>query len=331
MNENSKTEIDELLNGCLDEVLTQRQQTELKRLLQHHPEMTEQLRMMERQRQLLCSLPIETAPSTLFDDVKARLERNLILEDAVRMRSVRSRAMLIRRRFMAAAAMLFLPLALLGYVVYQIVTPVPNAAKERQTAKGLLKDEKLITAPKAVPAASTMLPFDGALALTTERPMLIAQSIEKQIFLKSLEHQTIPNRTAEVTTFQIECPAETMADFLESLRPLWNQIADSRLTVRDLESPEHTIMIDHVRPEQIQMLARQTDKMPMLATARQYASANIMLRPDAGSPVLTDDGDTITPEQLAIPRPILAWPQQELQGTPAAMPHVRLVIEVRRP
>ena len=85
MNENSKTEIDELLTACLDDALTQRQQTELKRLLQHHPEMTEQLRMMERQRQLLCSLPIETAPSTLIDDVKARLERNLILEDAVRM------------------------------------------------------------------------------------------------------------------------------------------------------------------------------------------------------------------------------------------------------
>ena len=71
----------------------------------------------------------------------------------------------------------------------------------------------------------------------------------------------------------MECPAETMADFLESLRPLWNQIADSRLTVRDLDSPEQIIMIDPVRPEQIQTLARQTDKMPMLATARQYASA----------------------------------------------------------
>jgi hypothetical protein len=329
MNENSKTEIEELLSGSLDDALSQRQQTELKRLLHNHPEMAEQLRMMERQRQLLCSLPVETAPASLVEDVKARLERNLILEDAARMRTVRSRANLMHRRFTAAAAMLFLPLALLGYVVYRIVTPVPDDALERQTADTLLKDEVLVAVPKEIrPPVLAPLPFNGSLILTSERPMLVAQSIEKQIFLKSLEHQTIPNRTAEVTAFQIECPAEVIADFLESLSPLWNQIADSRLTLAEADSPEHTITIDHVRPEQIQMLARQTDKMPMLAAARQYASVNARQRPDAESP---SGQDVIIPQLPEIPRPILAWPQQESLEKPAAMPCVRLIIEVRRP
>jgi hypothetical protein len=332
MNGNPKTEIDELFSASIDDALTQRQQTELKRLLQHQPEMAEQLGQLERQRQLLCSLPIETAPASLADDVKARLERKLILDDAARTRGIRSRGAMVQRRFTAAAAMLLLPLALLGYVVYRIVTPEPDAATRRPTAGELLREETLMTTPQmASPAIPERLPFDGVLTLTTERPMLVAQSIEKQIFLKALEHQMIPNRTAEVTTFQIDCPVEAMAELLGSLSPLWNQIADGRLTLRDSDAPQRMITIDHIRPEQIQVLARQTDKMPLQAAAHQYAAANRPLRPDAGRPDALGDDDAMTLERLAIPRPILAWPEREAQGKAVPQPHVRLIIDVRRP
>ena len=332
MNGNPKSEIDELFSASLDDALTQRQQTELKRLLQHQPEMAEQLGQLERQRQLLCSLPIETAPASLVDDVKARLERKLILEDAARTRNSRSRGAMLQRRFTAAAAMLLLPLGLLGYVVYHIITPAPDAMQGRPTADALLKDETLVTAPRmASPQVPAMLPFDGVLTLTSERAMLVAQSIEKQIFLKALEHQTIPNRTAEVTTFQIECSVETLSDLMASISPLWNQIDGGRLTLRDSEAPERTITIDHIRPEQIQSLARQIDKMPMLAAAHQYASTNRPLRPDTGLAELGGDDDAMTLDRLAIPRPILAWPEREVQVGTGPAPHVRLTIEVRRP
>lgn len=333
MNTNKKIEIDELLMASVDEVLTPRQQTELARLLQHQPEAAEQLRAFERQRKLLCSLPIETAPASLVDEVKARMERKLILEGGSRTQGLRERGTLVRRRFMTAAAMLLLPLSLLGYVVYHIVAPTLEDTQGLPTAKQLLKDETQANSPEiATPMAPAPLPFDGVLILTTERPMLVAQSIEKQIFLRSMEHQTVPNRTAETTTFQMDCPAEALAEFMESLRPLWNQSTGVRLTLRDSDAPERTVTINSARPEQIQALVRQPDKMLMLAAARQYASATIMpLRPDAGQPNVWGQGDAMTPEGLSIPRPILAWPQPETEGKPEKQPHVRLMIEVRKP
>ena len=332
MNEKSKTEIEELFSVSIDGEMTQRQQTELKRLLQHHPEMTEQMNVLARQRQLLCSLPVETAPESMVEDIKVRLERRQILDNTSRIQGLCSRVALVRRRFVAAAAMLFLPLGLLGVVVYHIVTPPEDVTVGRPTAIDLLKDDLRMPAPQTAGlAVAATMPFDGALTLTTERPMLAAQSIEKQIFLQSLEHQTIPNRTAEVITFEIDCPAEALADFMTAMVPLWGQITDSRLTLRETDDSGRTVTIPHVRPEQIQMLIRQTDKMPMLATARQYASATGPLHPTGGS-TGTPGGDVpMTPEQLVIPRPVLAWPERDAAQTVLPLPTVRLTIEVRRP
>jgi len=58
MNEHPKTEIEELFSASLDGELTQRQETELKRLLQNDPQMVEQLAALRRQRELLCALPV---------------------------------------------------------------------------------------------------------------------------------------------------------------------------------------------------------------------------------------------------------------------------------
>jgi len=327
MTDKSKIELDELLSGCLDDQLTQRQQTELKRLLAHQPEIARQLEALRRQRELLGALPVEAAPKGLADEVKARLERKMILGDAAVAGAVRSRGALVRRRFTAAAAMLLLPLALLAGVVYRILTP-PQTAPNLPTAKSILDSDASPAVVAPAPTAVAALPFDGELILWTERPMLVAQSIEKQIFLKGLEHQTIPNRTAEVMTFQMACPAEAVAELMEAMAPVWPQLSDARLALRDADSPEQTLVIEHILPTQIQTLARQTAKMPMLAAARQYAATNPPLNVGDKAPAASDTPPSL--EELSIPQPILAWPQAEAPAATAASPHVRLTIVVRR-
>ena len=69
MNEHPKTEIEELFSASLDGELTQRQETELKRLLQNEPQMVEQLAALRRQREC-CALPVETAPPSLAEDIR---------------------------------------------------------------------------------------------------------------------------------------------------------------------------------------------------------------------------------------------------------------------
>lgn len=325
MNEHPKNEMEELFSASLDGELTQRQETELKRLLQHEPQMAEQLAALRRQRELLCALPVETAPPSLAEDIRAQLERKLILDNTARTQSFRSRAALLRRRFVAAAAMLLLPLGLLGIVVYHIVTPASDVPTGQPTARGLLKDDLLLTAPP--PETTTLaaaLPFDGVLTLTTQRPMPADQLIKKQVFLKALENQTIRHQTPDIITFDIDCSPERMADFIASLSPLWPQLADSRLTLRDTDAPERTTAIPHILPDQIQRLVLHTDKTPMLSAARQYASGNAPLRRNTEQPPLP-----LTPEDLVIPQPFLAWPEPDTPQQPTDnTPTVRLTIEL---
>lgn len=327
MNEHPKTEIEELFSASLDGELTQRQETELKRLLQNEPQMVEQLAALRRQRELLCALPVETAPPSLAEDIRAQLERKLILQNTSQTQSFWSRAALLRRRFVAAAAMLLLPLGLLGIVVYHIVTPASDTPTGSTTARGLLEGDLIL--PPLPPETTTLaaaLPFDGILTLTTQRPLPADQLIKKQIFVKAMENRTIRHQTPDVIRFEIDCAAERMADFIASLSPLWAQLTDSRLTLRDTDAAERTTTIPHILPDQIQRLVQYTDKTPMLSAARLYASGNAPLRQETDQVPLP-----LTPEDLVIPQPFLASPEPETPQQPTDnAPTVRLTIELRQ-
>ena len=81
MNENHKNEIEELLSDLVDEQAGDRQKTEFKRLVAHDSGLIDQLAAMQRQRDILNALPVESAPDSLADDITAMLERKLILGD----------------------------------------------------------------------------------------------------------------------------------------------------------------------------------------------------------------------------------------------------------
>ncbi len=325
MNNDPRTETDELISAYLDGALTERQQTELKRLVQHQPEIGDQIGRLRRQRELLCSLPVETAPPSMVHDVQARLERTYMLDKMPPSRSWLSVLSLARRRLTAAAAMLLLPAALLGFVLWRIVTPVGDTVAP-PTAQ-IPHDDPTTS---AVADVGAQMPFDGVLVLTVQRPVLTAQAIEKQIFLHSLEHQTLMDRTADRVTFQIDCPAEALAELMESLKPLWPRIAESRLTVRDSDTARPPLTVAHIRPEQIQALALHTDTDALQDAARQYAAANTPLRPRPEQPDTASEEDILSPDQLPIPQPLLAWPDRQEVAEPPAGPDVSLLIEVRR-
>ncbi|MHC4772198.1 MAG: hypothetical protein ACYS8S_01200 [Planctomycetota bacterium] len=74
MNENHKNEIEELLSDLVDEQAGDRQKTEFKRLVAHDPGLIDQLAAMQRQRDILNALPVESAPDSLADDITASSE-----------------------------------------------------------------------------------------------------------------------------------------------------------------------------------------------------------------------------------------------------------------
>jgi hypothetical protein len=70
---NDEAYINELLNGYIDDELTTRQQTELKRLLLNDPGLAEKLDRMQRCQQLVKMAPMEKAPDDMLDRVKSAM------------------------------------------------------------------------------------------------------------------------------------------------------------------------------------------------------------------------------------------------------------------
>ena len=125
--------IDELLCSLVDGELPARQQTELQRLAARDPEIGRRLRQLQNCRALMSALPRSEAPAEMFEQIKVAVERKTLLEEQPASgASMAGVIHLIARRLMAAAAMIAL-LGVLGYVVYQIVAPVPGTGVQPPT------------------------------------------------------------------------------------------------------------------------------------------------------------------------------------------------------
>ncbi|MHC4288607.1 MAG: hypothetical protein ACYSSK_00865, partial [Planctomycetota bacterium] len=202
MNENHKNEIEELLSDLVDEQAGDRQKTEFKRLVAHDPGLIDQLAAMQRQRDILNALPVESAPDSLADDITATLERKLILGDTpAQKKTIAGTSHLFLRRVLTTAAMLLLPLGLLFFVVFEIMRP-PSVGPGVYVPTGEKLAQSRLESPAPLSAEhQSKLPFDGVLAFRTERLMAVSNFIEEQIFDQGL--LSFPNRTADTTSYQL--------------------------------------------------------------------------------------------------------------------------------
>lgn len=326
MTENPKHDIDELLSGYVDDMLTARQQTELKRLLLHQPQLAEQLASLRRLRQLLNALPAEPIPAGVVNDVLARLERNQILRRFDRSSGgVAAKLFLWQRRLAAVAALVFVPLALVGWVVWQIVGPFGQPA-EKTVAVQKVPDS---TGSVAASQVSAMAGLEGVLTLVCDRPLLIAQTIEKELFLAGVDYQALPERTADRMTFQLRCPAPLAQSFFERLKPLWGQLTEARFVFKMDGVSDSDLVVEHIVPQQIQMLLRQPSWSAFLSLAKHYAATNPPLVPENQQAVQQLPVPSV--EQLPVAQPFLAWPQQPaLPDNLAGQAVLRLTIAVCR-
>ena len=130
MSEGYRTDIEELLSCYVDGELSERGRTEVKRLIQHDESVAAKLLRMEKQKQLLNSLPIASAPVGLVEDIKGRLAKRPISErfelDVDESAGARH---LLYRRVLTAAAMLML-VGVLAVVVFNIIMPGPAWREE---------------------------------------------------------------------------------------------------------------------------------------------------------------------------------------------------------
>lgn len=326
MTENPRHEIDELLSGYVDEMLTARQQTELKRLLLHQPQLAEQLASLRRLRQLLNALPAEPIPASVVNDVMSRLERNQILRRFDRSSGgLTAKLFLWQRRLAAVAALVFVPLALVGLVVWQIVEPTGKPAEKTVAVESARQSADSV----ATSLPSAMAGLEGVLTLICDRPLLIAQTIEKELFLAGVDYQAIPERTADKMTFQLRCPVPLAQSFFEQLKPLWGQLTEARFAFKMDGVSDGDVVVEHIVPQQIQMLLRQPTSWAFLSLAKHYAATNTPLVPENQQAVNPPSAPSV--EQLPVAQPFLAWPEQPaVPDGLTGQPVLRLTITVCR-
>jgi hypothetical protein len=335
MTRSGKPEIDELLSAYLDGQLSDRQHTEVKRLLRNDKEVAERLNHLGQQKQLLGAMPIETAPVGMLDAIQARLERQYILQRYPQTgRSAAGVRQLFTRRLLTAAAMLIIPVGILALVVYMIMSPVTPSMP---TAK-VEPSQPILTAnlPKQGPvprdstakspaAESAFSPMSFTLILKTPEPILVDSLLKKAIFNHSLFNATVPN----LWSYTITTPPNSLIDLMQDLRAAWPKCEGTELVAfgRTVHS---RVEVDRITPDQMVQLLQQPNAVSALALAKNLSGFNAVI---AGVPsygmTRTAAYEEWFAENPEMPvRPDLAEPTKPAPPKPAEGPRATLHIVI---
>lgn len=276
-------EIDELISLYLDEQATERQQTELKRLMQHDLSITKRLEELQRQKQLLNALPIEAAPASLADDVRGAMERKLILaEPSGQSQSVLATGHLYARRLMAIAAMFLLPIGLLALVVFQIMKPPVESPPEYVVNSDILEETPEVILPTGegagIVGTDDELPFKGTLVLQTGEFMAVDKAVRDAIEKQDLLANVFPGRTADVSRFEMTASPKQVADLVDALAGIRPQCTAVKLEVQS-RSTDEVIEIENVDNEQLKILVYEDNPGMFDRLAECYADANADIDP----------------------------------------------------
>lgn len=331
MNEQEKLEFEELLNAVVDDEITDRQQTELKRLSGHDPEIERQLSSLRRQKQLLNALPIESAPENLVANVTSVLKPRFISGNSAESdKTVTGTSHLLLRRILTTAAMLLLPLGLLSFVVYEIIKPASVGPVDYVTPGEILVQADESTPVNRSEVLAREFPFDGVLTFRTNQHIQVGNFAEKMIFDLGLYSSTVPSRTVDVTTYQITASPEMIAKLIDALNEVWPRCLQVTLNVLD-SAQENTIDIFEVEPEQVKALAAEDSREMLDVLAKQYAAANQNSETVLASTREKDTDSASTPTDYPpLTVPILTGRHGSPPSVEPAQSTVRLRIHIKR-
>ncbi|MHC4103299.1 MAG: anti-sigma factor family protein [Planctomycetota bacterium] len=208
MSERENSNIEELLNSFIDGELTEREQTEVKRLISHDTQVAQRLRELQNSKMLVSSLPRAEAPARILGEIKASLETETLSGERAWSEEHSDRRLGVRhlrvRRVLAAAAMVGL-VAILGGVVYTIVAP-PEIP---------------------VPAVA----FDGRLELKTDALSTVNAFISKMIEDKDLSDSINLTSQGNKRVYSITCSREDLNVLLADLTNIWEKCDSTTLFV----------------------------------------------------------------------------------------------------
>ncbi len=273
MNHIDRPELEELLSAYIDDELSERQRTEIKRLIEHDEKIAEELRYLEKQKQLLAALPVASAPRDVLGGVKAAMERKGTSDDAsrVKARAVGSRR-IYARRLLTTAAMILLPVGVLAWVVWTIIMPlsVSNSPNELVVDRGATGQD--------VPTVAISFPLSTSLHLTTPQVISMGNFINKAIYKHNLVNfmSTIGSEDAS-KTYSITASRDSIVGLLTDLAGVWDKCESTTLTVHGRTMSVNT-RVEDITPHQAIALYRTDVFDDPLKLAKDFDRMNRFIR-----------------------------------------------------
>lgn len=300
MSHMSKTEMEDMISGYIDGELSQRQLTEVKRLIRHDEVFAEQFRRLERQKELLGALPVEHAPAEMLDEIKLHLDKKHSAShyEAVADESAGARHLMFSRTLTAAA--MFLLIGVLGFVIFNILFSVEVSEESGSVASKILQGPgqiQLELQPSEMlemvaVGARRSLPISAALEIKTIDSIGVNTFIEKAIYNTGLLDQTIPRRQSGESSYRISCSGERLALLFEELGGVWAKSNDTTMTVYGATS-ESDIVINNILLDQVASVFEHDKSDDYMEFAKEIS-------------VLNSAGGSIVGNELLVPvKPVL--------------------------
>ena len=322
--------IDELLCSFVDGELPPRQQTEIQRLAARDPEISRRLRQLQNCRALVSALPRSEAPGELFEQIKVAVERKTLLEEQPASGvSTAGVIHLIARRFLAAAAMIAL-LGVLGYVVYQIVAPVPGTEVQPPVA-GIGKPLRVEpTQPSITPAIVADSGFSGRLEIQTATIAQADAVLKRAVEQNGLSALVASDDAAGIRTYKLVSSRQGVGRLIASLQSIWRSFDGVTLRIEGPGQFATPVTINAVTPEQAAGIVACKNTPASIETARNYAVINAMTQRTPGRDVLgMVSNDVAVAQDLATidDKVLIAGPEADTTLTPPkGEPNVSLTI-----
>jgi anti-sigma-K factor RskA len=294
MNEQEKNNLEELLSGYIDGELSERQCNEVKRLIGHSEEAAAMLKQLQKNKALLGSLPRAQAPAHLFENVRASLERSVLLDEYHGKGNAKAGIVHLYTRKMIAAAAMIAMVGALSVVIYNIVkTDTPPQQITVNTNWQKTPEKAAVESPVVVLAKME-------LQLQTEQATAVNQFIYRNIILDNgLQDSAVITEDADKKVYAISCSLTRAAMVLEGLGMIWDKFKASQLSVDGLESP-----VINVTAAQAIAIANEPSAEGQIKLAKDFSAANKELTEASNTVVAAADANG-TPE-LAIIKPALA-------------------------
>ncbi|HUT31365.1 MAG TPA: hypothetical protein VMX13_16345 [Sedimentisphaerales bacterium] len=299
---NEQANMDEVLNGFIDGELEERQEVEVQRLISHDAKAARRLRELERCRMLVGSLGRAEAPADTLARVKASLEsRRLMREHSSVFEQRRGAVHLFARKVLTVAAMLGL-IAVLGVVVYTIVTPAeapaPPGFGGGVTAGGNV-------APT---------PFYASLELEPSSSAAVS-AFQRAIIDNGLSDCFAPATQGGRSIYTLTCSRADLNALLGDLQDIWDRFGSRTLSVETGRFAER-VTIRSVSLRQIVDIVNQNSLDERLELARDISLSNWMDRLMPGRDVEMALGSG---NDLPIPKPRLVGPADAAKKSPGAV------------